>query len=469
MKFFAVFCAVVCAIFFCVAVAAAPLAPVAARAAALVEEGKALYRDKNYVGAFTRFRAAADADPENATALYNAALAARKAGLQEEARTAYVDLLKRAPDDLDAVYGLAEVERALDHKEAARALYERFVRDEKRAERQELVARATAVLATLPAAPAIASPTANAAAQDVDAAKAAFADGLALLKREQFGEAAARFATAFDLDPNRFDALLKRGLALRKAMQLDASQKAYEQVLGAVAASNENRWDATYGLAETERLRGDKVRAADLFTSYAAAEQRAAEARYVKRAREMAAQLRAELAALPVAVTTPVAPAASIAAVPSSVTLAVSPSLPFTGDALAVDELVAAATAADAAGRADDARALWARARSLAPGDARLPPAAGAPAVACDADRLLAAGEVALANNNAADAIAAFRQARVCDPKRAAPLWGLSRGFDAVGAHKQARHNAALYAQSTAADRDPTAANAALWRSEQPE
>ena len=87
----------------------------------------------------------------------------------------------------------------------------------------------------------------------------------------------------------------------------------------------------------------------------------------------------------------------------------------------------------------------------------------------CDADRLLAEGEVALANQNAAVAMASFRRARACAPARAAPLWGLSRAFDAVGAKKQAKHHAALYARSASADRDPKAASKAAWRAEQPD
>ena len=563
--------------------AALAVAPIAAHAAdpkadasALVEEGKALFRSRDYPAAFAKFRAAADLDRTHPTALYNAALAARKGGLLEEARGAYVDLLELHKDDLDAVYGLAETQRALAHFDEARALYERYVREEKRPERAELVEKSKAELAALPTdVPKLATPALDRASGPPDAAskraKAAaqelFDEGLALGRLLRHEDAAARFFAAVEKDPSRLDALLKAALMLRKHNALDPSKAAYERVMTATPPPPpEQLLDATYGLAETQRLRGDKASASELFQRYADNEQRASEERYVRRARELAALLRepgAAVAVVPVPVPVPsvglpalpvvVPPVPIIVPVPAPPVVAVAPPvvapvivptvvtpetapvvpvvepklaaieppvvepqpaaieppvveptlaaidppvvappavepalavvepvappaipapepppLLFFGDALVVDQLIERARAADAADAKETSGALWARARSLAPGDPRLPSATSSSA-ACDVERQLAVGEVALANQNPGDAIAAFRRARVCDPRRAAPLWGLSRAFDEVGAKKQAKHHAHLYARSSAPDRDPTSTSKAAWRAEQPD
>ncbi|MDP2344715.1 MAG: tetratricopeptide repeat protein [Deltaproteobacteria bacterium] len=530
-----------------------------ADAVVLVDEGKVFFKAKDYGPAFAKFRAAADLDSTHPTALYNAALAARKGGLLAEAAVAYADLLKLHPDDLDAVYGLAETQRALSHYDEARGLYERYVRDEKRAERQELVEKSKAALGALPTdVPKAATPSLERAAADVpaaavvatvsDAAKARaqelFDEGQAFAKLLRFDDATARFLAAAELDPARLDAVLRAALMLRKGNALDRSKTAYEQVLSSTtpAANPLQILDATYGLAETERLRGEKLHAAELFTRYADNETRPGEERYVTRARELAALLRQEagaavavvavpvlpvvvpvivppipviappIPALPIPVIAPPVPAvveppvvavvvppvvkpepaiaapveAPIAAAPiappviepvavveAPVVAAPAPpppaALSFFGDGLVVDQLIERARAADAAEAPETAGALWARARSLAPGDPRLPPPATAKSAPCDVERQLATGEHALATENPADAIAAFRRARVCDPRRAAPLWGLSRAFDEVGAKKQAKHHAHLYARSNAPDRDPTSASKAAWRSEQPD
>ena len=140
------------------ALALSGVAHAGSRADDLVADGKRLYADGDMVGAFERFRAAADLDDNHPTALYNAALAARKAGLLEQAAVAYRGVLARDANDLDVVFGLAEVERALGNVEVARALYIRWLRDEQRGDREALRVRAQAGLDALPVAVAPMTP-----------------------------------------------------------------------------------------------------------------------------------------------------------------------------------------------------------------------------------------------------------------------------------------------------------------------
>ncbi len=427
-------------------------------AAALVEEGKTLFRSKDYAAAFAKFRAAADLDKAQPNALYNAALAARKAGLLEDAATAYTDLLRLHGDDLDAVYGLAETQRALAHYEEARALYERYLRDEVRPERTDLKAKATASLAALPPmvarapTPALERPASDDVAPAPNA-QALFEEGQALAKQQKYDAAAARFLAALAADPTRIDALLRAALMMRKHDALDDAKAAYERVLASTTAP-EQVLDATYGLAETERLRGDKPQAIALFTRYADNEHRPGEERYAARAREMAAALASELAT------------AAAPGVEPAIASVAAPAFVFFGDALLVDQLVDKARAADAAGNQDAGRTLWSRVAALSPHDARLPAAAP---TTCEAVREQALGELAMTERKPDVAVAAFQRARACDPARAAPLWGLSRAFDALGDKKGAKHHAALYLRSNAPDRDATSTSAATWRAEQPD
>ena len=167
--------------------------------------------------------------------------------------------------------------------------------------------------------------------------------------------------------------------------------------------------------------------------------------------------------------TAAVLPLASPASIPvSPAVTATEPPALFFGDVIVVQKLIEQARAEDASEQGKGA-GLWARARALAPADPRLPAASGAAPAPCDMEHLLAAAEVGLSNHKPAEALEAFRRARVCDPNRSAPLWGLSRAFDALGARAQAKHHARLYVLSSAPDRDPTSSTKAAWRCEQPE
>lgn len=466
-----------------VAVPAVPaVAGKAEEAAALVDEGKAYFRDRNYKEAFTRFRAAHALDKSNVNALYNAALAARKGGLLDDARAAYQDLLAISNNDLDAVYGLAEVERALAHNDDARKLYERYVADEKRPERQDLVARARDALLALPTAvPPTPTPaltrSAVPAVPDVDV-DAAFAAGVAHQKAERFADAAQQFALVVEHSPGRSDALLKLALMRRKLASYPEARAAYTSALSSTSSTAEQKLDALYGLAETARLAGDRTEALALFQRYVSEEKRESEAKFVARAREHLAALSSTPSppATP-ATTTPATttPATTVASTPpatttpaATVALTTPPAVAasFVDDALR-QELLARAGVLDGRGDGKAAAALRAQAASLTSPQAA--PSTSTATTPCDADRLLADGEIALANGNAAVALVAFRRARVCAPTRAAPLWGLSRAFDVVGAKKQGRHLAAKYAESDASDRDPTFARDAAWRAAQPD
>jgi hypothetical protein len=119
------------------------------RAERLVQQGVALYQKGDARGAYRRFLAAFEADAAHPTALFNAALAARKAGLLDEARSALILLLSLHPGDLDVHFGLGEVERTLGHPQAARAAYARVVEDARLPLRDELRERAFAALRIL--------------------------------------------------------------------------------------------------------------------------------------------------------------------------------------------------------------------------------------------------------------------------------------------------------------------------------
>lgn len=137
-------------------------------------EGRAHFQRGDFALAHDRFRAALAADPGHPTALFNAALAARKGGLLVPARAAYVELLAAHPEDLDVVWGLAEVERGLGHVDAARALYARIVGEEQRPGRDELLDRARAVLREL-AVPSLPSSPSSLSLPGVDSASVATA------------------------------------------------------------------------------------------------------------------------------------------------------------------------------------------------------------------------------------------------------------------------------------------------------
>lgn len=433
-------------------------APGAADAAGLVAAGKTAFAAGDHVAAHRLFQAATAADPTHPTALYNAALAARKAGLLVEAGEAYRALLQRTPDDLDAIYGLAEVERGLGHVDSARALYERFIAGEQRPARAALRDRAIAAFEGLPppTAPTTAPPPGPPLASPArrQEAEAHFGAGQALSARGQHAEAAAAYLAAVERDPARVDALLRAGLSFRRAGRLDEAVAAYDRAVAHERATAEQRLDGTYGLGETWRLRGDVDRALGHFRRYVDGEPRPGEVRFVERARAAIVELEARAQAARQA---PGAPPAFVA----DAFFADA----FFGDGAVVDALLLDAAARRAAGDESGAAALLARARALAPDDPRVAPP---PVPRCDVERLLGRGEAALAKQDSPGARLAFERALACDPARSAPLWGLSRAADLVGDRVAGRHHARRYLEARGPDRDAATARAAFWRSEQP-
>jgi Arc/MetJ family transcription regulator len=138
----------------------------AARAEALVTEGKGRFQQGDFAGAHARFLAALSAQPGHPTALFNAALSARKAGLFEASRTAYAQLVSAHPEDLDAMWGLAEAERSLGRVDSARAAYEHILQTGLRPGREELFERARNALALLALMPSTPSSSSSSSAGD---------------------------------------------------------------------------------------------------------------------------------------------------------------------------------------------------------------------------------------------------------------------------------------------------------------
>lgn len=66
-------------------------------------------------------------------------------------------------------------------------------------------------------------------------------------------------------------------------------------------------------------------------------------------------------------------------------------------------------------------------------------------------------------------ALLLFQRALAAAPKRAAPLWALSRAYDALGDKALARHYADLVVRSQSNDKTPEMASAAAWRLELPQ
>jgi len=446
-------------------------------AAAKVADGKAAFAAGDHAAAYKAFLEAAKLDPKHPTAMFNAALSARKAGLMREAGDAYRAVLARDPKDLDVVFGLAEVERTLGNADAARALYTRYLAEEKRPERQELRGRAESGLAALPPTtataptPAIDKPAdVVVSAQRQADAEALVQEGIALVAAGNHKLAATRFTDAVGRDPNRVDALLKAGLAHRRTNAFDNALAAYGQAVGHPKATAEQRLDGSYGLGETLRLKGDRLAAIEHFERYIAGERRPTEARFVERAKQMVQLLRGELSAVAAAPTpavptptpptptaTPTPPAAPTPAAPPPVVVAVAAPPPPVTPAVDLDALLDGAVLArlDASASPSARAALGAK-----EGPARAGP--------CDADALLASAEVSLAAKDAARARAGFARARACDPTRSAPLWGLSRAADLAGDAATAKHLARQYLVAAGPDQDKETASAALWRAEQP-
>ncbi len=85
-----------------------------------------------------------------------------------------------------------------------------------------------------------------------------------------YPSAAAFFHVVYELDDQRYEALLNEALAYRRAQEYERALAAYEQAYDL----DKNHPDALFGLAETHRLMGKTKTARDLFVTYLATEKR---------------------------------------------------------------------------------------------------------------------------------------------------------------------------------------------------
>lgn len=167
------------------------------------------------------------------------------------------------------------------------------------------------------AGPAVPSPTAKAAFErgekaleggNFDAAIAAYKDALkatpnyaaalngmgsALFKQNKRDEALAQFKAATEADPAFKLAWFNLGFASRKTQDFATAAKAYEKY----TALDPNDPDGFYGLAESYKQSNQPDKAVAAYETYIKKETRPTEQKYVDRAKESIAQLKAAKAA----------------------------------------------------------------------------------------------------------------------------------------------------------------------------
>lgn len=242
-------------------------APVdSALAQAKMDEGKKAYAEKRYKNAIAAFRAAQAADPGLDDAWLKEALALRKAGAFDEARKAYLQYQSRRPDDLDAVFGIAETDRLAGKTESALTLFRKYVEEEERSDRGSYVEYAKKTIARL----------SSEAGEDPSAAQKLVTQGTELYRQGKFSEAAAIFSEAQKALPSDASIAHRYALSLRKAGRHDEAIAAYD----AIIAQDDTDLDAVFGRAESLRLRGDDTRALQAFRSYLFREDREERAKY---------------------------------------------------------------------------------------------------------------------------------------------------------------------------------------------
>jgi tetratricopeptide (TPR) repeat protein len=121
--------------------------------------------------------------------------------------------------------------------------------------------------------------------------------GSALFKKGQTVEATALFKAATEADPDFKLAWFNLGYAARKAGDFTTAARAYERY----TQLDPNDPDGFYGLGESYRQLGQGANAITAYETYIAREKRPSEQKWVERAREQVATLRAQTAAPPAA------------------------------------------------------------------------------------------------------------------------------------------------------------------------
>lgn len=144
--------------------------------------------------------------------------------------------------------------------------------------------------------------------------------GRVLFKQGKRDEAIVHFKAAIEADPQFKLASFNLGFAARKSSDFATAAKAYERY----TQLDPNDPDGFYGLGESYRQLGDAPRAITAYEQYLAREKRPSEAKFVERAKEYVATLKAQPAgaAAPPAAAPPSAPAEAMAARVSNPALA---------------------------------------------------------------------------------------------------------------------------------------------------
>lgn len=114
--------------------------------------------------------------------------------------------------------------------------------------------------------------------------------GNAHLEKQDFENAIGAFESALKLKPDQTVARYNLAFSLRKLGRYRPAAEQYRLYLQA----KPNDSDAFYGLAESLRAAGDTMSAADAYEAYARTEKNPAQEKWVKKARDTAAELRQE-------------------------------------------------------------------------------------------------------------------------------------------------------------------------------
>lgn len=156
--------------------------------------------------------------------------------------------------------------------------------------------------------------------------------GSALFKQKKQDEAIAQFKAATEADPGFKLAWFNLGYATRKTQDFATAAMAYEKY----TALDANDPDGFYGLAESYKSLGQNDKAIAAYESYVAKEKRPSEQKWVDRAKESMAQLKAAQPVAPPAAVT--APAPTAAAEPTNSLGAQAAKKTAEGDALWADK-----------------------------------------------------------------------------------------------------------------------------------
>jgi tetratricopeptide (TPR) repeat protein len=154
--------------------------------------------------------------------------------------------------------------------------------------------------------------------------------GSALFKQKKQDEAIAQFRAATEADPTFKESWFNLGYAARKTQDFTTAAAAYEKY----TALDANDPDGFYGLGEAYKALGKQDKAVAAYEAYLAKEKRGDQQKWIDRAKESIAQLKAAQPVVsPAAVAAP-APAAPAAAEPTNALAPQASKRTAEGDAL---------------------------------------------------------------------------------------------------------------------------------------